>query len=538
MFAARVRSAWHRPLQPVEVPGAPTPEVAAVVDATGACREELRTTLLSMGRVHGLGEVAVVDRGASSTRRDVAQRLGATVHAPDVGVEAAVERATAAWVLVVAAGDLPTPDLVVMATSTCCAPHSRHHPARARGGRSRRRSRPTTTGDGRSNPSSSRWCDRRSPRRGSIPWYGDGPTLIRRGALQQAGGWAEGATTWSVGLALVRHGFSVTHLPPDPRSGARADRVRRRPRPAGVRRHGPALRSLVDGSLRGLSRPAKIAHVLGAVPFVGAVQRVLLVAAAVMVLGWSRLPFDASGAALVALAVPAYGLRWVTHLVLGRGLLGRLSLLRADLRTLGVDLTPFVHWTPVGARRMGAGALVALVVALDTAVVVSAVAVWREWSGRLPGEIAAGALLLTAVFVGVAVEVVLDAIVHRQRRRNRRVRLGLVNLPARRARGAVDRPVGPEVSASPCGVHPPTHRGRERRQPCSSGSPTPTARGARGCRPRCESSAARRPSRIPGPEHSSGSSSTTPRAAPLDPVIEFLTIDRRLVAMGRRSSFV
>lgn len=533
VFGARVRSSRHAPLRPVEVPEAPRPEVAAVVDATGAGREELRTTLLAAGRVQGLGPVSVVDRGASDMVRDVAARLGAAVHDADSGVEAAVERSTAAWVLLLTAGDLPTPDLVVMATSACCAPQAGIIQLGLE------EADPTTfetDHDGRWSlePFEQQVVRPSLAAQGSIPWYGDGPALIRRGALQQAGGWPEGASAWAIGLAIARQGFSVTHLP------LTLARVRA---PSGFgdglarrgRHHGPALRSLVDGSLRGLPRPVRIAHLLGAVPFVGALQRMLLVAVAVMVLGFGQMPLDAAGVALLALAVPAYGLRWATHLLLGRGLLGRLSMLRADLRTLGLDLTPFVRWSPAGARRMGAATLVAIVVALDVVVVVSALSVWREWDSRLPGETAAVALFLTAVVVGVAMEVLLDALVHRQRRRNRRVRLGLVTCRVGDHEGQLT-----DLSAGGVGVAlwcapddaPPegTRATVQFRIPDADGAWRAVSVDVGVVR--------RSPEPAPGTGTLLGLEFDDPGAAPLDPVIEFLTIDRRLVAMGRRGSFV
>lgn len=528
VFVARVRSASGEPIGVVVSPDAPMPDIAAVVDATGSSVHELRTTLVALRRVAGLDRVLVVDGDGSRRLRTVADRFGVTVADPSSSFDEVVLSAGASWVLLLRSGDLPMPDLVSVAAPCCSSPDLAVIQVGIE------EADPTSFEHDPDGHWSLESFEQQVVRpgfaaKGSTPWYGDGPALIRRSAL--AGLESVGAghmldDARRVGLDLIRHGMTVTHLP------LTLARVRG-PHGLGeslVRRHGRtarALRALRPGDLRGIPASTRAAHLDALVPTVAAVQRVLLVIAAALTLVVAQVPIRASAAPLAVLAVPSYLLRWSAHRRIGRGRLGALSILRSDLRSLGVDLVPFGRFS----RRAAVSALVVVILVLDVALVVGAVGLWRDWPNRLPVAVAVVAFTLTIGFVGVATEVLVDAVARHQRRAHHRVRLGLVTCRI----GEVD---GQLVDLSTSGVGivvPATGDGELALDEVTTVAfRIPDADGAW----RNVSALVRIAHRRPDPAGGVrlGLAFDDPTDAPLDPVIEFLTVDRRLVALGRHES--
>ncbi|MEQ8839348.1 MAG: PilZ domain-containing protein [Acidimicrobiales bacterium] len=530
VFAARLGSAWHTPIRVVASPGAPMPDIAAVVDASGSSADELRTTLVALRRVQGIDRTRVVDRSGSRRLQTIAERFGATVVDPAVSLDDAVVGAGASWVLLLRSGDLPMPDLVSVAAPRCSSPDVAVIQVGIE------EADPTSfehdpDGHWSLEPFEQQVVRPALAARGSIPWYGDGPALVRRSAVAQLASTGNGHmldASYLVGLDIVRTGLTITHLP------LTLARVRG-PQGLGeslVRRHdrtARALRTLRRRHLSGVPRSLQIAHLLALLPLVAAVQRVLLVVTAVLVLALARVPMHAAALDLAVLAVPAYLLRWNAHILLGRGRLGLFSILRSDLRSLGVDLTPFGRIRPE-ASRAGLRAVVATVIALDGAVILASISMWRDWEGRLPIAVASTALILTAGFLGVATEVLLDALARRQRRADHRVRLGLVTCRIEEIDGQlVDLSTGgagivvPELADDDLPVGAVT----------TVAFRIPDADGAW----RNVSTLVRVAHRRPDPDGGVriGLAFDEPTDAPLDPVVEFLTIDRRLVALGRHT---
>lgn len=527
VFALRYRSARLDPEAAVVSPDAPNPDVAAVVDASGSTIHELRITLVSLRRVSGLDRIVVVDRTGSRWLESTAQRLGAEVHDSSRTFDDAVRSVGATWVLVLRSGDLPMPDLVAVCAPRCSAPDVGIIQVGVE------EADPTSfehDPDGRwsIDPFEQQVVRPSLARRGSMPFYGDGPALVRRSVMQGLA--SDGGhlldDSWRVGLEARGRGFVTTQVPltlarvRGPK-GLGESLVRRHQRTRGV------LIALRPRALRAVDIPTRLAHLGGLVHPVAAVQRVLLVVAATLVLGLAQVPIDAGGRSLLLLAVPSYLLRWTTHLLLGRRRLRPRSLLRSELRTLGVDLWPFGH-PQVKAARASLGALVVAVIALVLAVGVAALSMWRDGSDRLPAGVAAVAFVLTVGFMGVAMEVLLDAIARRQRRSHHRVGLGLVTCRIQETDGQlVDLStggVGIVVAAEPSG-------GLEVGDVTTVAFRIPDADGAW-----------KSVSTLVSVAHRSVESDGTlrfglafddPTDAPLDPVIEFLTVDRRLVALGR-----
>ncbi|MEM7140014.1 MAG: PilZ domain-containing protein [Actinomycetota bacterium] len=528
VFAARMRSAVAAPLGVVVSPDAPRPDVAAVVDATATSIDELRTTLVSLRRVEGIDRVVVVDREGSRWLRTIAERFDAVVMEQSVTLDEAVQAAGTSWVLLLRSGDLPMPDLVTVCASRCSSPDVAV----------------VQVGIEEADPTSfehdpdGHWSlepfDQQVVRpslagRGSIPWYGDGPALVRRAAVAHRASGHMLDDSRQVGLDVIAAGMTVTQVP------LTLARVRG-PHGLGeslVRRHRRtqgALRAVRPSLSRSIDLSSRVAHLLALTPIVAAIQRVLLVAAAVCVLGLAQQPMDAALIDVLALAAPSYLLRWNAHILIGRGRLGPFSILRSDLRSLGVDLMPFGRVKPE-ANRAGLSAVVLAVVALDVAVVVTALSMWRDWVDRLPVATAAVGLLVTAVFLAVAMEVLLDAMARRQRRANHRVRLGLVTCRVEEHDGQlVDLSTGGAgvvVAVSPDetpGVGEVT----------TVSFRIPDADGAW----RNVSALVHIAHRRPDPDGGTrlGLTFDDPTDAPLDPVVEFLTIDRRLVALGRHET--
>jgi hypothetical protein len=531
VFAARVRSARHAPIEVVVSADAPMPDLAVVVDATGTSIDELRTSLVALRRVVGVSRTFVVDREGSRWLRTIAERLNVTVVDRSMTFDEAVISTGTSWVLVMRSGDLPMPDLVSVAAPLCSSPDVAviqvgieeadptsfdHDPG----------------GHWSLEPFEHQVVRPGLAARGSIPWYGDGPTLLRRSAMARLESVGRGHmldNSRRVGLEAIRRGMTVTHLP------VTLARVRG-PHGLGdslVRRHrraSTALRALRPRDLRGIPRGARLAHLEALLPIVGAVQRTLLIGTAVLVLALAQVPLQASAPELLVLAVPNYLLRWGAHRQLGRGRLGVLSILRSDLRSLGVDLMPFgrIRRRP---NRAGLGVLVTVVATLSVSVGIAGLSMWREWDGHLAVEVAAVALVLTIGFLGVAMEVLVNALAHRQRRANCRVRLGLVTCRVEEIDGQlVDLSTGgagivvaetPEGALQPDDVTTVAFR-------------IPDADGAW----RSVSTIVRIAHRSTEPDGGIrlGLAFDDPTDAPLDPVVEFLTIDRRLVALGRHES--
>lgn len=534
VFASRVRAAGPTPIEVVVSPDAPMPDIAAVVEATGTSVDELRTTLVALRRVAGLDRTIVVDREGSRWLRTIAERLDVTVVERSVAFDEAVISAGTSWVLLLRSGDLPMPDLVTVAAPRCSSPDV----AVIQVGLEEADPTPfeyDPDGHWSLEPFEQQVVRPALATRGSIPWYGDGPALVRRSAVASLGSVGSGHMLDSsrrIGLDLIRNGRTVTHLP------LTLARVRG---PDGlgdslVRRHGRAvraLRALRPADLRAVPAAARMAHLDAVFPTVSAAQRVLLVLAGLLVLGLGQVPMRTSLGALLMFAVPSYLLRWVTHRLLGRGRLGPFSIMRSDLRSLGVDLMPWGRIRNRRANRAGLGALLTAVVALDAAVVVAAVSMWMESSDRLPIAVATAALVLTVGFLGVATEVLIDALARRQRRTTQRVRLGLVTCRVGEIEGQLV-----DLSTGGAGVAVADLEAGE----LETGSVTtvsfriPDADGAW----RNVSALVRIAHHRADPDGGVrlGLAFDDPTDAPLDPVVEFLTIDRRLVALGRHEAVV
>jgi hypothetical protein len=531
LFAVRMRTLGRPAPEVVVSPDAPLPDLSAVVDVAGGSVDELRTTLVALRRVRGIERTILVDRTGADWLPGLAARFGATVLEPTVGFDEAVTGAGTSWVLVMRAGDLPMPDLVTVVAPRCSSPDlaviqvgveeadptSFEHDPR---------------GHWALEPFEQQVVRPRRAAEGALPWFGDGPALVRRSAVAALDRPAQEHMlddSRAVGLELLRRGYTVTHIPltlarvPGPR-GLRDSLERRHLRSM------RALRALARVDPRTLPRSARLAHLEALAPFVSAVQRLLLVAVGVAVLAFGRQPMEASLAVLVVLAVPSYGLRWWSHRIAGRGCLEPFAVLRNDLRSLGVDLTPFGRLRRPSSRG-GLTLLVGIVVVLDVAVLVASLAMWRGWTGRPSLSTSAIALLIAVVFLGVASDVVLDAWSRRQRRRNRRVRLGLVTCRLEEVEGQLV-----DLSTGGAGIVVPDHAELS----LVAGDVTtvafriPDADGAW----RNVSTLVRIAHRHHDPDGGVrfGLAFDDPTDAPLDPVVEFLTIDRRLVALGRHES--
>ncbi|MEM6930139.1 MAG: PilZ domain-containing protein [Myxococcota bacterium] len=521
VFGLRVRSASASPVQVADVPDAPIPDAVAVIDAAGASIDELRTTLVSCRRVRGLDRIVVADPSGSRWLRTIAERFSASV-VEDRPLTVLAET-NAVWALHLRAGDLPMPDALEMVATVASAPDvgvvqfgveeadpsSYEHDPRGRWSVA---------------PFEHQVVRPSLAARGSIPWFGDVPALVRPVVIRGA---EPAETTVDLGLHAIRLGYRVTLV------GRTLARVRG-PQSLGesLRDHArrtARLRTVALGRLAGLPTAARVAHRTALVGPLAALQRVLLIAAAVLALGFGELPLTGPAINLLALAVPAYLLRWNAQLLLGRGRLGPFSIMRSDLRTLGVDLT-FGLGDPGAHQRQRFLLLAVLVASLDVAVLVTAFAVWRDWGDRLPAGPAAVALGLTAGFLAVAMEVLLDAMMRRQRRHHHRVRLGLVTCSVQGCDGQLH-----DLSTGGAGVIVAARPDElpEEGSLASVSFRIPDAAGAwRQVDARVQ--IAHVAEEAPG-ECRIGLAFDDPTDSPLDPVVEFLTIDRRLVALGRRA---
>ena len=532
VFAGRVRSASATPIAPVEAPDAPRPTTTAVIDATGRSGDELRTTLVSTYRVSGLDGVVVFDREGSRWLRTITARFGATMADPDMTLMETVATGPTPWVLRMQAGDLPMPDLLTLCAAPCSAPDMAVVQLGIEA------AEPTSY----EYDPSGRWSldpfDHQVVRpslasRGSIPWYGDGPVMVRSSALSalaEAGAGGETDLESSepeLGVALLKAGHRVSYVPltlarvRGPRTLAESLARRRA-------RLGPLARVAFSRDLGGLGRTERVAHRLAGLPLLSAFHRLASVATLVVVMGFAQQPLVAPGGHLLVIAGPAYLLRWAVLLLLGRGRLGLFSVLRSDLRSIEVDLTLFAKGPD--RRRSSLVLLLGMGIALSLVVSVTAFSVWRDWSDRLPAEDAAVALLIAGAFLGAAIEVLLDAAVRYQRRAHHRVRLGLVTCRLGEFEGQViDLSTGGAGVVLAC----PTDQAPEPGTFTTIAFRIPDADGAW-----------RNVSTLVHISHRAAESPTETRLGlafddstdePLDQVVEFLTIDRRLVALGRRA---
>ena len=531
VFAAMIRSTAATPIDVIASPDAPLPDTAAVVDATGSSVDELRTTLLALRRVVGVDHIVVVDGDGSRWLATIAERLGATVVDRSLTFDDAIRGVATSWVLVLRSGDLPMPDLVSVCAPRCSAPEVAVIQVGVE------EADPTSFGHDPDaywslEPFVQHVVRPSLAARGSIPWYGDGPALVRRAALastRRPGLESMSDDSRRVGLELIARGSTVTHLP------VTLARVRG-PHGLGeslVRRHErtrSALRSLRSPDLGQVDRTARVAHLLALTPLLGALQRLLLTATAIVVLGLSRTPMVGSLVGLAVLAVPAYLLRWTAHLLLGRGRLGPLSILRSDLRSLGIDLAPFGR-VREDAGRAGLLVLAVVVGALVSVVVLATFSMWDGGDGRLPVSVAAVAFVVTAGFVGVGTEVLVDAVARRQRRVDHRVRLGLVTCRIEEHDGQL---VDLSIGGAGVVVAAPIDETFEIGVVTTLSFRIPDAAGAW----RSVSTLVHVAHRSEDPDGGTrlGLSFDDPMDAPLDPVVEFLTIDRRLVALGRHET--
>lgn len=528
VFALRVRSARSTPVTAIDAPGALVADLTVVIDASGVSIDELRTTLVSVARLEGSNNVTIV--GADETRRLslMADRFGATVMDSSVRVHRAVGAAPTTWVLRLRAGDIAIPDLVTMCAPVCAAPEVGV----------------VQVGIEEADPGSyehdpdGRWSldpfDQQVVRpslasRGSIPWFGGEPVLVRTEAFLRAEEGRDGETFTDTerGIAIQGAGFHVTCVP------VMLARIRG-PLNLGesLSRRQTRLRAQVKAAIgapvRSLPRNERWSHRVALVGPLAALQRLLLAAAALLVLGFAQRPFDAAPLDLLVIAAPAYVLRWNAHLLLGRGRLGPFSIFRSDLRTISADL--FLFRSERHHRGSNLRLLMVVVVALDVAVAVTALSAWRDWAGRLSAETTAIALALTAGFLGVATGVLLDALIRRQRRRNHRVRLDLVTCLFQQTEGVlVDLSTGGACIALSCHLDAVPQAGTVTtlafRIPDAVGSWRNVSTLVR---------VAYVTPGVPG-ETKIGLTFDDPIDGSLDPVIEFLTIDRRLVTLGRRT---
>ena len=522
VFALRVRSASATPLGDADLVDAPRPSVTAVIDATGASIDELRTTLVACRRLAGLDRTIVVDTGGSRWLRTTVERFDAIVFDPDVDVGTALCEADSPWVLVLEAGDVPLPDLLQHAAAVCSSPDVgivqvgaeeadpssyEHDP----GGR------------WSLNPFQNQVVRPSLAARGSIPWYGDGPALVRPDAVRGA---ADRSSTVTLGIHAIETGYRVTMIP---RTLARVQGPRTLGESLALRRRmNRPLQAAASGRLGRLPTAAKIAHRVAVIAPLSALQRVVLVVSAVVVMAFGQAPINASFHDLLVIGAPAYLLRWNAQLLLGRGRLGPFSILRAELRAIGVDL-PFGGNGDEDDRRDRLTVLAGSIVALDAAVFLAVVAIWQDSTHRLSGGTAAVTLLMVGGFLAVTTEVLVDGLLRRPRRLNHRVRFGLVTCRLEEREGRLTDlstgGAGVVLDAPPSALpEPGTVTTVSFRIPDAEGAWRNVSALVHVAHVASE-----------GPEATRvGLSFDDPTDAPLDPVVEFLTIDRRLVSLGRR----
>ena len=327
-------------------------------------------------------------------------------------------------------------------------------------------------------------------------------------------------STIELGLHALATGYRVTVAPRTlarlrgPRSLSESLR-RRFDRTSALRRRAGQRLGQLPSSVRRAFR-VSLADPLAAV------QRVLLVVVAVLALGFGRLPLAPDSPGLVAaVALTAYGTRWHAHQWLGRGRLGLLRLFRNELRCIGVDLAfgrPAL-FSLAGSRTRVLGVLTA---ALAGAVTLGTIGAWRGWA-RMSTTETAVTLAFTAGFLIVAV----DVVARWQRRVDHRVRLGHVAARLDDRDGQLH-----DLSLGGCAVVVPGAEAHSIGTEATVSFRIPDADGAW----RDVAAPVRVAHVAPLPDGAVrlGLAFLAPVDPSLDPVVEFLTIDRRLVALGRR----
>ena len=430
VFGSRAWLAWPGSGPPRVGPD--TPPVTIVVEATGEPVADLRTTLVAARAMAGRPRPVVVDQCGNRWLRTVAERSGATVLDRHQDLHTAVAGVPTEWVLVLRPGDEPDEDLVERVAPFCTDELAVVQLAIAESG-------PEPWDEGLRPDSPVDAFDRQVIRpalgaRTSMPWFGDGPALVRPAVIHSIRCTSEPATGaarvadrwWNAGIALTEAGLRIGATAAAPVKVRTSPTIEER---STLRREVTSRRLRTLGSAVRPSRlgwrPAAAHATVAVVPVMAAGSRVLQATVLVLVLGLGQTPLAASAVGLIGFAVPAYGLRWLAHLLLGQGRLRPFDLLHDELRSIGPDLASLLPPTDHG-RSPGRWVLGALTALVAVSLVVGVVATWADFGDRPPGSIVAATIGLSAAFVGLAVGVIVDACSAVQRRRHRRVRLGMV----------------------------------------------------------------------------------------------------------------
>ena len=477
VFAARAWQAW--PTRHAMPESGEEFDLTVVVEATGERAADLRTTLVAVRAMTGRPPVLVVDQQGNRWLRTVAERVGGGVLEGRDDLYAAIARARSDWVLVLAPGDVPEPDLVARVGPYCSEELTvlQLAPAEVEPDLCDEGLRPVSPVDTHETHVVRPGLSARM----SIPLYGDGPVLVRRKAVTSlvtdnppAGAADRADRWWKAGIALTEAGGRIGA------TAVSAVRVQTEP--------WVAERALLSGEIRSrrlrtlptVARPSRLgwgpalAHTTSTVvPLASAAVRVLQAVVLVLVLGLGRTPLTASSAGLLFLAVPAYGLRALAHHVIGRGRLRPLDLVRHELRTIGPTLSSVLP-PPDRGRFTGRLVLELLTSVVVVALAVGVVTTWFDVGDRPSGSIVAVAMALAAVSVGLALAVIADARSTSQRRRYRRVRLRMVTCRVEEHEGfLVDISTGGVSVALPGagngGPQPGTHTTLAFRVPTSTG---------------------------------------------------------------------
>lgn len=519
-FAARLAVSWHEPAELVEMPDAPVPSTTVVIDATGATADQVRTSLVSCRRLRGVERTIVADRNADPWVAVVADRFNASIVVS--AATTAVAETNAMWVLLVRAGDLPLPDALEMVATMCSSPEVGIVQLGAE------EANPSSFVRAGSIHRSLSAFDHEVVRpslaaRASVPWYGDVPTMVRPAAIRDAP--ATDVPTCELGLHATSIGYRVTLVP---RTLARiqgpetvAKRIEQRAEILGPLRR-MALRRLPN--VLPATRWAVRASLIDSV---SALRWPLLAVVAVLAVGAGRVPLGEVPQGVLALAVAAYGCRWVAHLVLGRDRIGRLGRTRTELRSLAVDLA-FGHRT-VGARDHHPILLGSMSVSVLIAIAAGMYTVWVDGTPNLPLLGSVVVLGLIAGFLLIAIDVLFEDGVHHQRRGTHRVNLGLVICKIGPHEGQLL-----DLSVHGCGAVVPVSPDElpERGSEVAVSFRIPNADGA--WRDVAAIATLAHIAPLNADESRLGLVFVSPVDVALDPVIEFLTIDRRQLSIVRR----
>ncbi|MCP5026612.1 MAG: glycosyltransferase [Actinomycetia bacterium] len=275
--------------------------------------------------------------------------------------------------------------------------------------------------------------------RNQVPWMSRGPSVIRRSALQQVGGFATDtqAPQFQTGIRLHRQGFAIRFLP-ETLAEIRAPHdleslLRGKERFA---RGQLGVFRTPDNPLwaKGLTFGQRIAYTGWLYRYLMSAQRLLLLATAIGALTIGALPLVASVRELAGFWFPAYALAGIARVSMGRGRLGPLDTIRRDLRTLGVDLASlgavltrdgqrFRFLERVGISKGGLPVLAQmrlltlLLVVLDVALIYRAIAYRAAWeAGDLDGFGLYATVLCSLWAVALILNVMQILILHRQER--------------------------------------------------------------------------------------------------------------------------